>query len=683
VNPAAAALVLAAVASGRPPAAGKVVHEIAVDVRGPLAMVEVTRTLPSDSPASFDRLLDLALPEGAALVDVAVSDAGRWRDVAATADASKRYLASLDARGVSPSREPFDDVTTHRVRVVSSAAPSSPRQPATVRYRFSVLPPLVDGRRRVRFPATPERQPTPADVTVSVDRAAEIDLAGVRSQGGAARGRVSTRGAWELSWSQPRAAAPAAGVELDGSAAVAKVGPARTLAAVGVRAVAGQERQPPERVLLLVDRSRSVGLPGLSAERDLARRLLESLPPSTRFDALFFDRATHRLFPASRPATREALSALEAELVPDRLRNGTDLAGALREAGALLRREADAFAPRALVALITDGALPDGPNGHALGEALGAVPGVELTLAAWVIRPEGDDAAPASGRATLRQLAALHGGALRELGPRELGDEVSATLSALARGGDAADVRVSAGGKSRALLERLAPGEARARLLELEAPVRAVTATVGGRHVSVALRAQTVDAAWLRALEQPLSELGPRLVDVPGVVALVEVPHREAPAEDVVRGSLDRTVVRNTLSLAYSPRARACYLNRPAATPAERDLAGRVRIAIELARGEVGGVAIEASTLAAPRIEACLREGAFEIDVPRALRSDAPVTAVLNLVFRPRTPEKRISADEAALGAQIDLVIEGLHRDEAQSAIDPAPPQDRSMVPTR
>jgi hypothetical protein len=680
VSPTAAALVLAAVASGRPPAASKDVHEISVDVRGPLAMVRVTRTLPSDAPASFDRLLDLALPEGAALVDVAVSDGGRWRDAAPAADASKRYLASLEARRVSPSREPFDDTTTHRVRVVSSGA--GPRQPAAVRYRFAVLPPLVDGRRRLRFPAAPERQPTPADVIVSVDRASDIELPGMRTPGGAARGRVSTRGAWELSWA-PRTTAAAAGVTLDGSVAAAKVG-ARTLAAVGAHALAGRERQPPERVLLLIDRSRSVGLPGLSAERDLARRLLESLPPSTRFDALFFDRATHRLFPASRPATREALAALEAELVPDRLHNGTDLLGALREAGALLRREVEAFAPRALIALITDGALSDGPSGHALGDALGAVPGVELTLAAWVIRPEGDDAAPAGGRATLRQLAALRGGALRELTPHELGDVVPATLAALARGGDAADVRVSGGpgdGRASALVERLAPGDAQAKVLELEAPARALTATVGGRRVSAALRAQKVDAAWLRALEKP--DAGTRVAEAPGVVALVEVPRREAAAEEVVRGSLDRTVVRNTLSLAYSPRARACYLNRPAATPAERDLAGRVRIAIELARGEVGGVAIESSTLGAPKIEACLREGAFEIEVPRALRSDAPVTAVLNLVFRPRTAERRTTPDEAALGAQIDLVIEGLHRDEAQSAIDPAPSPDRSMVPTR
>ncbi|HVU49085.1 MAG TPA: hypothetical protein VHL80_00260, partial [Polyangia bacterium] len=165
-------------------------------------------------------------------------------------------------------------------------------------------------------------------------------------------------------------------------------------------------------------------------------------------------------------------------------------------------------------------------------------------------------------------------------------------------------------------------------------------------------------------------------------VALVEVPARAAPAADAVRGRLDREVVRNTLALAYMPRARACYLNRTAATPAERDLAGRVRLAIDFTRGEVGSAAVESSTLNHPGIEACLRDGAFELEVPRTLRSDSPTTAILNLVFRPRTPEKPESAAEAALGAQIDLVIEELHRAEPAPA-DETPTVDRSMIPTR
>ena len=52
-----------------------------------------------------------------------------------------------------------------------------------------------------------------------------------------------------------------------------------------------------------------------------------------------------------------------------------------------------------------------------------------------------------------------------------------------------------------------------------------------------------------------------RLLVTPAVLALVEpVVHAGAAPEPVVKGSMDRIVMRNVLSLAYMPRARACYL---------------------------------------------------------------------------------------------------------------------------
>ena len=126
--------------------------------------------------------------------------------------------------------------------------------------------------------------------------------------------------------------------------------------------------------------------------------------------------------------------------------------------------------------------------------------------------------------------------------------------------------------------------------------------------------------------------------------------------------------MRNVLSLAYMPRARACYLDRSGATRALRDLTGRVRLALDVVRGEVERATIESSTLDQPEVEACLREGAFAIDVPRAWRSDAAVTAILNMNFRPLTPEKR-APDLGEAGDQIDLLIEEAQR---QAATAPA-----------
>ena len=148
----------------------------------------------------------------------------------------------------------------------------------------------------------------------------------------------------------------------------------------------------------------------------------------------------------------------------------------------------------------------------------------------------------------------------------------------------------------------------------------------------------------------------------PASAVLVEPVARPAPPPDAMgpSGYLERSVVRNALSLAFSPRARACYLNRSGATPADQKLTGRVRLALDLVRGEVGGARIESSTLDRPVIEGCLREAAFAIEVPRAYRNDEPVTAVLNLVFRPRTTaEKPPITQDPGISREIDLLVEG------------------------
>jgi len=103
-----------------------------------------------------------------------------------------------------------------------------------------------------------------------------------------------------------------------------------------------------------------------------------------------------------------------------------------------------------------------------------------------------------------------------------------------------------------------------------------------------------------------------------------------------------------------------------------------------VARGEVERANIESSTLNHADIERCLREGAFAIEVPRAVRSDAAVTAILNLVFRPRTPEKRPGSEPGGLGDQIDVLIEEAQREAEgppSATVEPSP-SSRSF-PTR
>ncbi|MDB4982486.1 MAG: von Willebrand factor type [Myxococcales bacterium] len=668
-------------ADPRPPA-----QQITVDVRGPLALVEVTRPLTADNVRGGELLLDIALPEGAALVDVQVREgqgtARRWHplEIADAKVATETTLARLRARGFPPAAEPYDDATTLRLRVTGE-----PHAAVEVRFRFSLLVGLANGRRRIQLPASTERLPLPADVRVSAPGAVDLRIAGAAARSGATT-RVPARSAWEISWTVPTPRA-AARPTLTAERAVAEAGGGVTLSATAIDAHPGRDHGPPSEVLFVIDRSRSVGVAGAAAERDLAHALLDLLPPSTRFDALFFDQTRKRLFPVSRTATREALAAIDVELLPDHLENGTDLLAALREAGELLRRDAAGPSRRVLLALVTDGALPAGVAASALDEALGATPGESLQLGIWIVRPVDDEAAPGDSVKVLRELVASRGGVVRELRANQLAEELPSALAALAAGGDVANIAARDGDARVLLAERLAPG-ARWQgygVTPRRSPHEVITAKVGAGATELRAIPRTVrvERSWLAPHVGTAPAPSPLLLATDTLVALVEpVSHPVAAAPAAPKGSLDREVVRNTLALAYLPRARACYLSRSGATPAERDLAGRVRLDIDLARGEVGRVAVVSSTLASPGVEACLRQGALALDVPRALRNDFPVTARLNLVFRPRTPEKATTADERALGEQIDLIIEDLHRAEPPASTQ-SPAADRSMIPTR
>ncbi|HVZ71202.1 MAG TPA: hypothetical protein VHJ20_02405 [Polyangia bacterium] len=652
-------------------------QKLSIRVAGPLLLVDVTRTLTAegDGNGRGERVLDLALPEGARFVDAQLNDgAGKraWRTIAPkdAAGAQAAYVARRQARGFPPTPEAFDDAADVRVRVAPLIGDA--KRPIGLRYRYVVPVTPVNGWWRVRFPAPVDRAPPAPEVSVLGHDASEVEIAGVRAE----KVTAPARAAWELAWSSPKRRPHAFDVTR-----VHDLGKPQ-LVALTIEAEGAPVRPPPERVLFVIDRSRSVGIAGAAIERDLARKLLEALPPATRFEALFFDHEVTPLFHTFRGATRDALAGLEAALLPDRLRNGTDLPGALHAAGELLRREG-ATAERTLVVVSTDGALPDEATAESLDAAFGAVPAAEV--AAFVVRPVDDAAAQPAVVAALGGFAARHAGLARAPRANELDATIAAALDALARGGDVTDVRVGRDAHGRLLATSLAPGESRfVAFAASGADVGSVSAISGRERVTVTRGGSTIDAAWLRPLVS--GETPTRLLETDALVALVEPVDPklrvERAPEPVVRGALDREVVRNTLALAYLPRARACYLGRTGKTAAERDLAGRVRIAIDLARGEVGRAVVESSTLAAPTIEACLREAALALDVPRALRNDFPATAVLNLVFRPYTPEKATTPDEAALGAKIDLVIEELHRTQ-QPSVDEPPQTDRSMVPTR
>src|SRR5215831_16985034 len=103
-----------------PPEGKPATHKIAVDVRGPLVMVQVTRVLypADDARAPGEVVLDVALPEGAALIDLEISDNGRWRPAEAIEAERGRdlYVEAMRQRGLVAVAEPFDDSAVYRIR---------------------------------------------------------------------------------------------------------------------------------------------------------------------------------------------------------------------------------------------------------------------------------------------------------------------------------------------------------------------------------------------------------------------------------------------------------------------------------------------------------------------------------------------------------------------------------------
>ncbi len=584
------------------------VHRVSIRIAGALALVDVTRTMGA--------ALDLDLPPGAAIVDWKILD---WKILGAT----RLRLQSAAGQG------------DFGLRIAGLAANGPP---VLIRYRFTAPLQCRDGRLVLRVPGSLEASPIAADVRVLLTGGGSaqdfVELAGTRLQStgrGRFRAQAPARAAWELAFGF-RDSGPALTVR----AAVAPVSATDSEVVVQFcRPRRSADRPPPERVMLVVDRSRSVGLAGLADERMLARGLVEALPSSVRFNAVFFDRTASALFPLPREATREALDLFSAAMAPALMTNGSDLPAALRLA-ARLSVAANGDSPgRNWLVIITDGALPDLPADMNIGDA--AVGDV----AVLVLRAEGDDPVAERDRRRLEDLAASVGGVARQLSGRGLADSVRETVAALHAGGDIFSIRLSSGTRGAAVHDvpgSFGPGQGGQAVVKLGG--HAMTSLIvrsrwHGRAESIRVIPAHVDPLWMRPLFQAVRRSG-------------------APAP-VVRGQMDRGVVRNALSLTYLPRARACYLGRPVKSAADLDLRGRLRLELSLERGEMREAVIRQSTLGHPEIEACLREAAFAVDVPRAMFNDAPVVAALNLVFAPRTPAAQ--SDASALGREIDLLL--------------------------
>ncbi len=672
-------------------------QRLRVDIRGPVAVVELDRPLRlgrREGQAYADEIgLDLALPPRARVVEAVIEgDRTRMRLGEVTGPVARKAYGDLVALAKwrrTPMAVQEDEGADLRL-LLAGPDIGRTKNADRLRLRLRYVAPLGcrGGDLVLPFPAALDASPAPIAVELRFDLGSgapaiervsmgdvEAPVAGRSRRTFAAT--VPTDRGFEVILT-PRDKIPSAGFAL---AAVARSRAGASFATLVCRPLSRQTTPRPfTRALYVLDRSRSMGPAGAAAAGALSRALALALPPGLRIGAVAFDEQPEPVFPVFRAATLETLSALESALAAGSLRNGSRLREALGKAGELLARERGERKGAAqgsdrrdetLLVVLTDGALPADHDRAGIERILSQAGLGELPSAVVVLR-EADDERPAPS--ALRALAAplsRAGGVLRAIDPIGAADKAADIVTALSAGGDLVDLEGPTAAPFDALA--VAPGQGalavgRVRAVPGEVVVKGRLAGRARRLRAAPVAIAATDAAAVAALTSSSAPTWRLLPGDRGPDGAGELGDERAalltaslPSGDrAVRGELDRDVVKRALGYAYLPRARACYVTRSIKTAGDFALRGRLRLELQLERGEVVGADITRSTLGQRDLERCLREAAFRVEVPRPVRADVPVIAALNLVFRPRSDAvqgRPTSADAGAFDKEIDRVL--------------------------
>jgi hypothetical protein len=364
-------------------------HSLSVRIDGLVATVESRQVIVNQGARdtevfySFDLPVDAAvvgaevhLPDGRRGVSSAVDSRTGFRFVADETSAGSPDMGLLrvvDQPGNADEQRARYELRLYPVPAGKSAV-AKIRWLAPLRYR--------DGRLELRIPgrgSAPNRIRERIDVTWNAPSGSR-GLREVRSGGVLAAGSASA----PVRSARLRLDAPTdsdlvlearpvfrAGQPLIVEVATAPADKRRGAYALTVLAPAttGAASSGYERVVLVVDVSRSLGPTGLAAAKSLADALLAAAPPAARLEAIVFDRKARRMMGGlsdDRTAVRKRLSAA---LAPARAENGSDLGDALSEVASLLRKAgststtplgniARGTADSTLIVIFTDGVLP-------------------------------------------------------------------------------------------------------------------------------------------------------------------------------------------------------------------------------------------------------------------------------------------------------------------------------------
>lgn len=361
-------------------------HRLSIEVDGVIAVVRSHQSIVNHGDGTRELLYTFDLPGDATVIDLRVLLAdGRAARTAVVASTAALQLAPESA-----ATEGAPDVAV--LRLVRSEEPDPARaRPPLSTYELRVYPvapgqavavdiawiaPLRydDGRLSLRVPGRGLadnllRERVELSLRAPVGARA---LGAVHAGGKQLAARAGTRARYELT-------APADGdfvVELAPELAGRRAPPAllgfgthRLGKDWGVVAVSALAPIPPpdelphyDRIIVVVDVSRSMGRDGLIAASSLARAVLGAADPSARVELITFDRTARRVFDELRPNDGATRTAVGEHLLVAPLANGSDL-------GAGLDRVREVFArlpelphrpptPANLVVVITDGVTP-------------------------------------------------------------------------------------------------------------------------------------------------------------------------------------------------------------------------------------------------------------------------------------------------------------------------------------
>ena len=387
--------------AGRAGALAEAQHEVDVHIEGVVARVTVRQIIVNPGKRPEQAVYRYDLPGDATVGDVSIRLADGRRSTTALVDATAALTPAPDpggigaspdlgmlrmiARDVPPIHGPASQIrATYELRVY----PIGPGEAVTVTTRWVAPLRYDDGRLSLRIPGRGDAanlmreqvrvsmRPPPGVAGFGAVHGGGTTLAPGHAAGARA-GRPTSR--VDAGFRAPPHGDLVIDAALDFGPGAARpvvsfaTSPIRDgIGALGLAVLTPPPSGPPaiapERLLLVIDVSRSLGAAGLEAAATLADALLAAAPAGTRVEAILFDHAARPLFGGFRANDRDARKALADALRPGDMDNGSDLGAALDAARAVLRQQPAQVRPAqgfergvrapTLVAILSDGMLP-------------------------------------------------------------------------------------------------------------------------------------------------------------------------------------------------------------------------------------------------------------------------------------------------------------------------------------